>query len=288
MKAPNDNDQRKIEILYDEQRSLLERLQIHQRNLNHLLSQKANYGLEAPLHILNGIGQQEDELNAIKKRLGEIDSELDKLSSLKKHNSNEGENKPVVANFHINGVDYTVEVPFPYLRTETTGLASGKYLSRHIYAGGFEIHSVLDPGKNLASTFFLHGQRIVPVVDVRNKKLVIPLGYAVIVPKVKVNTQHAIIEEDIEPKTIAEGSWTVISPAPPKSSSVVNDWPQGMNNAFWITTKVEYEGDYVLWIVQSTIDPQVRLWFYEQGWNVGPTMNQGRLSLSFPMQEHHT
>src|SRR5689334_6428650 len=107
------NDQKKLEIYYDNQRDLLERFQLHQHNLNILLLQKAKYGLDVPLRLHNEIDQQKMEMNGIRKELKDIDLEIAKLTSPPRNpSSSETGTKPRI---NLNGVDYVIEIPFPFI-----------------------------------------------------------------------------------------------------------------------------------------------------------------------------
>lgn len=283
--SQNDNHQKRLEILYDEQRSLLERVQIHQRNLNYLLSQKAKHGLDAPLRLFNETNQQEEELNAIKKQLSNIDLEINGLLSAARSSSIAPNSSSTLPRVNIGGEDYIIEVPFPFLRIETTLPVAGQMCSKWYYAGGFEVHVLIEAGKELQFSFYAHNKQVAPILDAQNKKIVMPTGIAIIIPGLRLNTRTIISEQDLTPEVVSEGRWTVISPNHPLDSITTNDWPQGRSD-FITTTKVIYEGGYELWFVQFVNEPEVTVWFYEQGWNVAPSINKPILALSFPKVSH--
>jgi ADP-ribose pyrophosphatase YjhB (NUDIX family) len=58
----------------EEMAALKRRLAIHRRNLNALSEQKAQYGLDVPLRIINGIGEQEQAIANVQARLKELES----------------------------------------------------------------------------------------------------------------------------------------------------------------------------------------------------------------------
>jgi hypothetical protein len=280
-----ENIQKRLDILYDEQRSLLERLQIHQRNLNRLFIQNAAHGIDVPLKLYNEIDQQEAEINVVKRRLVEVDLEISEFTK-QTNFTPPSTSEPIQPSIDIGGATYLISTPYPFLRIETSMPTTGKLHSKWIYVGGVEIHTINESPNDIHLTFFMHGHRIAPIIDHQSKKIIIPLNYGIIVPSIILNTQSIVTEDDATPELVMQGTWTIVSPNAPIHSTSVNDWPRGSNDIYH-TTHVNYDGGYDLWIVQATEENKVAVWFYEQGWNVAPIINQARLTLSFPKQSQH-
>lgn len=288
MSKADENAEKKLGIFYEAQANLLERLRIHQRNLNRLLTQKAKYGIDAPLHILNGIDQEEDEIKNVKKDLENIELEISNFiaesnkNKLKADSSSQKGIKPVIS---IDGIGYVIDVPFPFLRSETIASPTGQLYGKSYYAGGFEVHSIITPGKpDMDFSFYVHNCKVAPVLDMQNKKLVIPKGHAIAVSSIVADFRNIVTENDIQRERLLEGRWTIISPASPKSMTMVNEWPQGGDDIA-MTTKLEFEEGYEFWMVQSLKQYfPLTVWFYEQGLNVLPISNPKLLSLKFPQK----
>lgn len=52
--------------------ALQEQLRIHTKNLQRLQEQKASYGLEVPLHVLNGIDHEERAIEEVQERIRDL------------------------------------------------------------------------------------------------------------------------------------------------------------------------------------------------------------------------
>ena len=53
--------------------SILRRLKIYHRNLNHLMETKAQYGLDVPTHLSNEIEATEEAIARLEQELSELD-----------------------------------------------------------------------------------------------------------------------------------------------------------------------------------------------------------------------
>lgn len=292
MSKENENKKTKLDILLDEQGSLLERLRIFQKNLYFSLSKKAKFGIDVPIHIYHEIEEQENEISNLKKQLAQNQSAIDSLTAQTDSSTSDlkeveaSDLKEVATHITLEGVTYKVETPYPFLYSETTQGIDNKIYTKAYHGGGFEIRSVIEPDIGLSCSFYVHGQQVAPIVDKENKKLIIPKGYAIIVPKVFVDTRRMTREKDLR-KSEPKDHWTVISPAQPKSALITSEWPQGWHNQFITTTRITYEDGYELWMVQTAKEDSPTLWFYAQGWNVAPIIDKKLLSLKFPQRNYN-
>jgi len=169
MSKKDDNDQKKLEILYDTQAKLLDQLHIYQKNLHRSLSKKAKYGIDVPNMVLNEIEQEETEILNIKKQLAETQAEIDSLTT----QDNKLGIEEVPSYLSLDGVDYKIETPYPFIRSETTQEPANNQLCTKIYyAGGFEIHGITKLGGGMSFLFYVHGRRVAPLLDTENKKLI--------------------------------------------------------------------------------------------------------------------
>jgi len=282
---PSDAAAVKLDLLYSRQRNLLERLQIHQRNLEKLSLQEAKFGIVVPLSLMNDIELQQTRIAEIEKELAEVDEQINEITrKVMEPGSSPGQ---PLTTINIDGIDYAVECPFPSLGSTSKMLAGGHIQTEYHYVGGFEVHALLRSDLGMEITFYRHGRRVSPTIDRETRKIILPLGAPIAVSAAVVNTLRMETPEDITPERIAEGRWTIISPSHPQQAIMKMDWPQGYQD-YIITTKLPFEGDYELWMVQTIHDHPagfpVILWFYVKDWNVAPIIDENRFMLSFPEQ----
>lgn len=288
-KNPKDSRAKKLDVLYTKQHGLLECLRVHQRNLNTLLLQKAQHGIDVPLRLLNEIDQQQVEINRVEEKLTDIDRQITELQQETVHVDMDAEEaapapgpEPIILN--LDGIDYTIETPYPLLDMTNLMLPDGQIQSTLRFAGGFEIHSVMKPAsKGMEIRFYRHGRRVAPVLDKEAHKLLLPLGLHVAVSRIRASTSRMESLEDITPERIAEGNWTLISPSPPQRA-IAHVEPPRKTKGYVLTSQITFDGGYEVWIVQASDGQPIRTWFYIGDWNVAPMIDQKCLALSFPQQ----
>jgi hypothetical protein len=274
-----------LEILYSKQRNLLERLQIHQRNLEKLSLQEAKFGMAVPLPLMNEIELQQTRISEIAKELIEVDDRINEITrKVMEPGSSHGQ---PLTTINIDDVDYAIECPFPALGSTSKMLAEGHIQSEYHYVGGFEIHALLRSDSGMEITFYRHGRRVAPTIDKEAHKIILSLGLSIAVSAVVTGTLRMETAEDVTPERIAEGRWTIISPGNPQQPIMKVDWPQGYKD-YIMTTKMPFEGGYEVWMVQTLHNHPAGLplilWFYIKDWNVAPVIDEGHLLLRFPEQ----
>ncbi len=77
-------DATKLELLLSQQRSLLELMMIHQKNLEKLLPQEAISGIYVPLPLMNEIELQRSRLDQLQTNLQGIEDQIKALQRLYK------------------------------------------------------------------------------------------------------------------------------------------------------------------------------------------------------------
>ena len=169
MANENENHKKKLKILYEEQGSLLERIGVFQKNLNILLTKKAKFGLDVPLHVLHEIEDNEKELSNAKLQLAENQLEIDSL--ILQTNLPTSDSQEVLSHLELNGIMHKIETPFPFLRTETTQIEDNKLYTKAYYGGGYEMHSIMGGTSGTSTSFYMHGRQVAPILNTENKKL---------------------------------------------------------------------------------------------------------------------
>jgi len=169
-----------LETLYSRQRGLLERLRVHQHNLDLLLLQQAKHGIDVPLRLLNEIEEQQRETLAIETELAGLDR---KISTLMERAPSVSSSEPEVPNnrlgiwFKNEGDEYEVVAPYPFIGSTNIATPDKRMQTIGRFAGGFEVLSVMQTGQQgLTVSFLRHGRRISPVLDKQNRKILLPLG----------------------------------------------------------------------------------------------------------------
>jgi hypothetical protein len=275
----------RLKSLYSQQHNLLDRLQIHQRNLEKLSLQEAKYGISVPLSLMNEIELQQVRIAEIEKQLALVDGQVYELTRAHAHVGSPHD-RPITS-IHIEGIDYIVDCLFPTLGSKSTMLQDGTIRTEQQYVGGFELHTLMRWEQGLELTFFRHGRRVAPLLDTEQKKLSFPLGTPVAVPAIASNLLKRESFLDITADRITEGRWTIISPNTPQPATMYTDWPQGYND-FIMTTRIPYDGGYELWMVQTMhshpMNYPIMLWFYAKDSNVAPMVDKDRLALMFPIE----
>ena len=267
-----------LDNLYSTQSALLERMRIHQRNLQELLKQKAQYGIAVPLAVVNGIKHEEQAIHDIDQELSRVKENIDAATKQSVTSPSLSESVPV--SFNIDGIGYTVEAPYPLLGLRTTMSPDGQMNTLIRFVGGFEIGAASQPNQGMRLDFHRHGRQVSPIMNKETAKLILPISRPVTVGKVALNTRNIETIDDISTDRITEGRWTVLSPGMPLQTVVISEWPQG-SKGYYTTTQVKYE-EGELWMVQPPGTRPVQMWFYLDDWNVVPSINERLLCLAFP------